>query len=108
MRQQHQVHISVLDTAPITQRSNARKALCNSVELAQLVDDLGYHRYWVPEHYGMSGVASAAPAVVVERVHRKYATRPLLRPLAERWLSTAAGGRHRIRHRDLPALSRSG
>ncbi|MBF6076620.1 LLM class flavin-dependent oxidoreductase [Nocardia beijingensis] len=68
MRQQHEVHISVLDTAPITQRSNARKALCNSVELAQVVDDLGYHRYWVPEHHGMSGVASAAPAVVVERV----------------------------------------
>ncbi|WP_228838815.1 hypothetical protein [Nocardia amamiensis] len=37
-------------------------ALRNSVGLAQLVDDLGYHRYWVPEHHGMSGVASAAPA----------------------------------------------
>ncbi|MFI2462210.1 hypothetical protein ACH49X_19965 [Nocardia sp. NPDC019323] len=33
-----------------------------------VVDDLDYHRYWVPEHHGMSGVASAAPAVVVERI----------------------------------------
>ncbi|MGY1869408.1 MsnO8 family LLM class oxidoreductase [Nocardia gipuzkoensis] len=68
MKHRHQVHISVLDTAPITQRSNARMALRNSIELAQLADGLGYHRYWVPEHHGMSGVASAAPAVVVERV----------------------------------------
>ncbi|MBF6222817.1 LLM class flavin-dependent oxidoreductase [Nocardia abscessus] len=45
-----------MDTAPITQRSNASVALRNSVGLAQLVDDLGYHRYWVPEHHGMSGV----------------------------------------------------
>ncbi|WP_342222293.1 LLM class flavin-dependent oxidoreductase [Nocardia abscessus] len=68
MKRHHEVHISVLDTAPITQGSNARMALRNSVELAQLVDGLGYHRYWVPEHHGMSGVACAAPAVVVERV----------------------------------------
>ncbi|MFI9635273.1 MsnO8 family LLM class oxidoreductase [Nocardia sp. NPDC051929] len=63
-----EVRISVLDTAPVTQGSNARMALRNSVELAQLVDDLGYYRYWVPEHHGMAGVACAAPAVVVERV----------------------------------------
>lgn len=68
MKHQYEVHLSVLDTVPITQRSNARMALSNSIELAQLADDLGYHRYWVPEHHGMSGVASAAPAVVVERV----------------------------------------
>ncbi|MBF6167006.1 LLM class flavin-dependent oxidoreductase [Streptomyces gardneri] len=68
MKHLHQLHISVLDTAPITQRSNARTALRNSIELAQLADDLGYHRYWIPEHHGMSGVASAAPAVVAERV----------------------------------------
>ncbi|MGW5217969.1 MsnO8 family LLM class oxidoreductase [Nocardia sp. NPDC004085] len=68
MKHQHKVHISVLDTAPITQLSNARMALRNSIELAQLADDLGYHRYWVPEHHGMPGVASAAPAVVAERI----------------------------------------
>jgi luciferase family oxidoreductase group 1 len=63
-----EVRISVLDTAPITQGSNATTALRNSVELAQLADGLGYHRYWVPEHHGMAGVASAAPAVIAGRV----------------------------------------
>ncbi|WP_327117315.1 MsnO8 family LLM class oxidoreductase [Nocardia sp. NBC_01730] len=47
---------------------SANTAPRNSVNLAQLVDDLGYHRYWVPEHHGMRGVASAAPAVVVDRI----------------------------------------
>ncbi|MEV6340639.1 LLM class flavin-dependent oxidoreductase [Nocardia vinacea] len=62
------VRISVLDTSPISEGSNARMALHSSVELAQRVDDLGYHRYWVPEHHGMQGVASAAPAVVADRI----------------------------------------
>ncbi len=68
MTSPHDVHISVLDTVPITQEMNAGMALRNAVDLAQFVDDLGYNRYWVPEHHGMPGVASAAPAVVSERV----------------------------------------
>ena len=38
----------------------ARQALHNTLDLARLADELGLHRYWVPEHHGMSGVASAA------------------------------------------------
>ncbi|MEU2042082.1 MsnO8 family LLM class oxidoreductase [Nocardia niwae] len=68
MTSPHEVHISVLDTAPIAQGMDAATALRNAVELARFVDELGYHRYWIPEHHGMSGVASAAPAVVSERV----------------------------------------
>ncbi|MEU2174011.1 LLM class flavin-dependent oxidoreductase [Nocardia sp. NPDC019219] len=68
MNPSHEVRVSVLDTVPITQQSNASTALRNSVELARFADDLGYHRYWVPEHHGMSGVAGAAPAVVAAHV----------------------------------------
>ncbi|MEV0709288.1 LLM class flavin-dependent oxidoreductase [Nocardia aurea] len=63
-----EVRMSVLDTVPIVQGMDAATALRNAVELARFVDDLGYHRYWIPEHHGMSGVASVAPAVVSERV----------------------------------------
>lgn len=59
------VRLSVLDTAPIVQGSTPRQALQNMVDLATLADGLGYHRYWVPEHHGMRGVASSAPAVLV-------------------------------------------
>lgn len=62
------VRVSVLDTAPIVQGSDAATALRNSVDLAQLADTLGYHRYWLPEHHGMRGVASAAPAIGVDRI----------------------------------------
>ncbi|WP_280384273.1 LLM class flavin-dependent oxidoreductase [Nocardia wallacei] len=58
----------MLDTAPIVQGSTAAAALRSSVDLAHLADDLGYHRYWLPEHHGMRGVASAAPAVAVARI----------------------------------------
>lgn len=57
--------LSVLDTSPIVQGSTARTALCNTVDLALLTDALGYHRYWVPEHHSMRGVASTSPAVLV-------------------------------------------
>jgi luciferase family oxidoreductase group 1 len=59
------VRLSVLDTSPIVAGSTPREALRNTVDLAVLADDLGYHRYWVPEHHGMRGVASSAPAVLV-------------------------------------------
>lgn len=63
-----EVRISVLDTSPIVAGSSARQALHNTVDLAMLADDLGYHRYWVPEHHSMRGVASSAPAVLAGRL----------------------------------------
>lgn len=65
---QADVPISVLDTSPIVHGSTARDALHNTVDLARLTEELGYHRYWVPEHHGMRGVASAATAVLVGRI----------------------------------------
>jgi luciferase family oxidoreductase group 1 len=62
------VRVSVLDTSPIVSGATARQALHNTVDLAILADELGYWRYWVPEHHSMRGVASAAPAVVVGRL----------------------------------------
>lgn len=55
----------MLDTSPIVRGSTPRQALLNTVDLARLADALGYHRHWVPEHHGMRGVASSAPAVLV-------------------------------------------
>jgi luciferase family oxidoreductase group 1 len=69
------VRLSVLDTSPIVRGSTPRQALHNTVDLARLADTLGCHRYWVPEHHGMRGVASSAPAVLVG--HLASATRHL-------------------------------
>ncbi|RZS44490.1 luciferase family oxidoreductase group 1 [Herbihabitans rhizosphaerae] len=69
------MRVSVLDTSPIVAGSTARQALHNTVDLAKLADELGFHRYWVPEHHGMRGVASSAPAVLID--HLANATRHL-------------------------------
>lgn len=69
------VRLSVLDTSPIVAGSTARQALHRTVDLARLADELRFHRYWVPEHHGMRGVASSAPAVLVG--HIANATRHL-------------------------------
>ncbi|AXB48327.1 LLM class flavin-dependent oxidoreductase [Amycolatopsis albispora] len=69
------MRLSVLDTSPIVQGATPSEALHNTVDLAKLADSLGFHRYWVPEHHGMRGVASSAPAVVVG--HLANATRRL-------------------------------
>jgi luciferase family oxidoreductase group 1 len=55
----------VLDLSPVPSGSTSRQALQDSVALAQLADELGYHRYWVAEHHGMPGIASSAPAVLI-------------------------------------------
>jgi luciferase family oxidoreductase group 1 len=68
VRRLSEIPLSILDTSPIVSGSTARAALRNTLDLAQLADRLGYHRYWVAEHHGMRGVASAAPAVTVARL----------------------------------------
>lgn len=60
--------LSVLDLSPITEGSSARVSFAHSVELARRVESLGYRRYWLAEHHGMPGVASAATALVVSHV----------------------------------------
>jgi len=59
---------SVLDLAPIVQGSTAAQSFANTVELAQLADRRGYKRYWMAEHHGMVGIASAATSVLIGHV----------------------------------------
>jgi luciferase family oxidoreductase group 1 len=57
--------LSVLDLVPVRQDSTPAAALHDSLELARHVEALGYTRYWVAEHHNMTGIASAATAVVI-------------------------------------------
>ena len=59
------LRLSVLDQTPVPEGSTAAQALRDSVDLAQLADRLGFHRYWVAEHHSMPGVASSSPAVIL-------------------------------------------
>jgi luciferase family oxidoreductase group 1 len=62
------VPLSVLDLAPIVQGGDAAQAFRNTLDLARHAERLGYRRYWLAEHHGMPGIASAATAVVIGHV----------------------------------------
>lgn len=62
------IPFSVLDLAPIVEGGNAAQALRNSLDLARHTERLGYRRYWLAEHHGMTGIASAATAVVIGHI----------------------------------------
>jgi luciferase family oxidoreductase group 1 len=65
------IPFSVLDLAPITQGSDASRSFANTVDLAQHADRWGYNRYWLAEHHGMPGIASAATSVLIGHVAGK-------------------------------------
>jgi luciferase family oxidoreductase group 1 len=57
--------LSVLDQSPVAEGSTGAEALRNTVDLAQLADSLGYHRYWVAEHHGGPMLAGPSPEVLI-------------------------------------------
>ena len=60
--------LSVLDLSPIAEGSSAAQSFKNSLSLAQHAERCGFNRYWLAEHHGMPGIASAATAVLLSHV----------------------------------------
>jgi luciferase family oxidoreductase group 1 len=59
------MRLSVLDQSPVSAGSSGAQALRNTLDLARLADELGYHRYWVAEHHGGPMLASASPEALI-------------------------------------------
>ncbi len=59
------MRLSVLDQSPIPEGSTGADALRNTLDLARLADELGFHRYWVAEHHGGPTLAGPAPEVLI-------------------------------------------
>jgi luciferase family oxidoreductase group 1 len=59
------VRISVLDQSPIPEGSTGADALANTLDLARLTDELGYHRYWLAEHHGGPSLAGPSPEALI-------------------------------------------
>lgn len=62
------IRLSVLDLVSVPEGSDVPTALANSAAFASHAEQLGFHRYWVAEHHGMPGIASAATAVVLAHI----------------------------------------
>ncbi len=60
--------LSVLDLSPVSAGSTGSQALHNSLDLARLVDRLGFVRYWVAEHHNMPAIASSAPDIMIGQI----------------------------------------
>ena len=65
--------LSVLDQSPIPEGSTAAEALHNTLDLAELADRLGYHRYWVAEHHATPALACAAPEILIAAIAARTA-----------------------------------
>jgi luciferase family oxidoreductase group 1 len=60
--------LSVLDQSPIAKGRTPADAVRDTLELAQLCDRLGYHRYWLAEHHSSEALAGSTPEVLITRV----------------------------------------
>lgn len=59
------MRLSILDHAPISKGISSTQTLKNSIDLAKLGDNLGYHRFWIGEHHSSEAYASSAPEILV-------------------------------------------
>ncbi|MBB4952591.1 luciferase family oxidoreductase group 1 [Agrobacterium vitis] len=62
------IPFSVLDLSPIGEGQSVSDALEASRRMAVAAEALGYRRFWLAEHHGMPGIASAATALVIAHV----------------------------------------
>ena len=60
--------LSVLDLAPINQGGSVSQSFQQTIALAQQADQAHFTRYWLAEHHGMVGIASAATSVLIAHV----------------------------------------
>ena len=65
MTEHDHIPFSVLDLSPITQGSTPTQSFRNTLDLARHAERWRYRRYWLAEHHNMTGIASAATAVLI-------------------------------------------
>ena len=56
---------SVLDLVPVIQGSTHKKAMENSLALAQHAEKLGYKRFWISEHHNAESLVSSATPLLI-------------------------------------------
>jgi luciferase family oxidoreductase group 1 len=62
------IPFSVLDLAPVKAGATVADSLRETLDLARHAERLGFRRFWLAEHHNMTGIASAATAVLIGHV----------------------------------------
>jgi luciferase family oxidoreductase group 1 len=60
--------IGILDQSPIISGTAPAQAIAQTLELAQVADRLGYHRYWLAEHHSIAALGDPCPEILAVRV----------------------------------------
>ena len=68
------MRLSVLDQSPANGKETSSTALKNTIHLAQMAEEWGYHRFWVAEHHGSNSVMSSSPEVLISHILAKTST----------------------------------
>ncbi|HVF45837.1 MAG TPA: LLM class flavin-dependent oxidoreductase [Pyrinomonadaceae bacterium] len=62
------IPFSVLDLAPVKAGGTIADSFRETLALARRAERLGFRRFWLAEHHNMTGIASAATAVLIGHV----------------------------------------
>src|SRR5881296_692900 len=62
------LRLGVLDLSPVRSGGVVADAIHETLELAELCDRLGYHRYWLAEHHSTPGLAGSSPEILIGQV----------------------------------------
>ena len=68
------MRLSVLDQSPIISGHTAAQAVHETLRLAQAVEKLGYHRYWLAEHHSIAALADPCPEILLTRMAAETTT----------------------------------
>jgi luciferase family oxidoreductase group 1 len=60
--------LSILDQSTIVAGRGPDDAIRETLALARLADDWGYHRYWLAEHHNSASHAGSAPEILVSAI----------------------------------------
>jgi luciferase family oxidoreductase group 1 len=62
------ISLGILDQSPIVSGYSPAQAIAETVSLARLAEELGYHRYWLAEHHAIAALADPCPEILVSSV----------------------------------------
>lgn len=60
--------LSVLDQSTAAKGHGQNEAIRETLALARLCDDLGYHRFWLSEHHNSASIVGTAPEVLMAAI----------------------------------------
>jgi luciferase family oxidoreductase group 1 len=60
--------LSILDQSPALTGRSESESIRESLSLARLAEDLGYHRFWVSEHHNIPAIVGSAPEVLMAAI----------------------------------------